>query len=111
VSDNKYATDKHGNKVFICNFRWTGPDGKTETCRAPKACEVCGQCSRLDGGGREMGHCPGHLGLNQHIVVPGMEGDKVRHQMDRQRQNRPSNKPKSKQTKRPIVEHKPQMRK
>jgi len=88
VSANAYATDKQGNKIYICNYRWTNPEGKVETCHAPKACEVCGQCSRIDHGGREMGHCCGHLGLNDHIKVPGQEGEKVRSNLDHQRQNR-----------------------
>ena len=72
MSKNAYVTDKHGRKVELCNYSWTDPDGHTEKCRAPKACPVCGQCSRLDGE-RELGHCTGHLGLSQHIPVPGNE--------------------------------------
>jgi hypothetical protein len=116
VSDNTYVTDKHGIKVFVCNYHWTGPDGKTETCRAPKACDVCGQCSRIDHGGREMGHCTGH-NLNEHIKVPGQDGDKAKVEADKAKQGiRVNHKSKGKHTKRPDkrqvkVEHKPQLRK
>lgn len=116
MSDNAYVTDKAGNRVYVCNFHWTGPDGKTETCRAPKACDVCGQCSRIDHGGREMGHCCGHLGLNEHIKVPGQESDAVKATFDKVRQNKPQHKQdrksKPKHQKRQVkVEHKPQLRK
>ena len=116
MSENTYITDKQGNKVFVCNYRWTGPDGKTETCRAPKACDVCGQCSRIDHGGREMGHCTGHLGLNQHIAVPGQDGDKAKVEADKAKQSiRINPKNKSRHNKRPDnkrqvkVEHKPRL--
>lgn len=98
---NTYVVDKHGNKVFTCNYAWTDPDGHTERCRAPKACSVCGQCSRIDGE-RELGHCPGHLGLNEHIEgIPGREQAKTRDavikkQAQVREQHRPRNKRKGK---------------
>lgn len=54
-----------------CSYHYTDPkDSQIYTCRAKAACFICGQCSKIDGS-RENGHCVGHLGLNQHIPVPG----------------------------------------
>lgn len=64
------VTDKRGNVIQLCTYHWTDSDGHVEKCRAPVTCPVCQQCSRLDGE-KELGHCTGHLGLNQHIAVPG----------------------------------------
>ena len=112
MSENVSVTDKAGNKVYICNYRWVDSDGKVETCRAHKACEICGQCSRIDSTGHENGHCPGHLGLIEHIKVPGQEGEKVRTKLDNARQNRPQNNKHKRKDKRPVkVERKPSLRK
>ena len=69
---NRTVSDKHGNTVSICNYRFVLPDGKIDLCHAPAACPVCGQCSRLDGE-HERGHCCGHSGLHHSIPVPGNE--------------------------------------
>lgn len=114
MSENKYATDKQGNKVYICNYRWQDSDGKIETCRAPKACEICGQCSRLVGD-HESGHCPGHLGLSEHIKVPGSDQDAAKAKLENARTNQPRRVgQKPKQNRRPDkrqvkVEHKPRL--
>jgi hypothetical protein len=71
-SPNRTVQDKRGNIISLCNYRWVNPEGKIETCHSHAVCPVCRQCSRLDGD-KEHGHCPGHLGLNQHIPVPGNE--------------------------------------
>jgi hypothetical protein len=111
VSENKYVVGKNGEKVYTCNYRWMDPDGRVETCRAPKACEICGQCSRIDTTGHESGHCPGHLGLSEHIPVPGQADDKVKVQMDKARQNKPQQKRKDKRAKREVkVERRPSLK-
>lgn len=69
---NRTVKDKKGNVVALCNYRWTNPEGKVETCHSHAACPICGQCSRLDGE-KEHGHCTGHLGLHFSIPVPGNE--------------------------------------
>lgn len=75
---SKTVTDKNGNVISLCSYNWTSPDGHTETCKAHRACEICGQCSRLDGE-RELGHCTGHGGLNEHILgIPGRSQVRVR---------------------------------
>ena len=66
------TVSKNGKTVSLCNYRFVLPDGKIELCNAPKACPVCGQCSRLDGE-HERGHCTGHFGLHYSIPVPGNE--------------------------------------
>ena len=59
-----------GSEIYICDFRYVDPRGEIETCRHHAACTICGHCSKLDGS-RELGHCPGHLGLMDHIPTPG----------------------------------------
>jgi hypothetical protein len=56
-----------------CNYRHVDPDGTEETCHHAASCKICGQCSRIDGNGHEHGHCPGHMGLSEHI--PGIPGE------------------------------------
>jgi hypothetical protein len=64
-----------------------------------------------------MGHCCGHLGLIEHIKVPGQDGDKAKVEADKAKQGiRVNHKSKGKHTKRPDkrqvkVEHKPQFKK
>ena len=82
---DKTVTAKDGSVVKICSYRWVDPDGHVETCRHAASCGVCGQCSRLDKD-HENGHCTGHLGLSEHIPVPGSDQRKVRDGLDR-RQN------------------------
>lgn len=110
MSTNTYTTDAKGNKIYLCNYRWVDPDGRVETCRAHKACEVCGQCSRIDSAGHEGGHCPGHLGLNEHIIVPGMDGAKVRENAVKARPNR-TNQHKRPNKQGPKVERRPSFKK
>jgi hypothetical protein len=73
ISASKPAS-KPVDPNVTCTWKYTSTDrdGKTSTelCRAKKACSICGHCSRIDGQ-RELGHCPGHLGLREHIAVPG----------------------------------------
>ena len=96
---NSYVVDKNGNKVYTCNYAWTDPDGHVERCKAPKACSVCGQCSRLDGE-RELGHCCGHAGLNEHIQgIPGRDQTKAKDDISKKQnqireQSRHNRKPK-----------------
>jgi len=109
---NKTVTDKHGNVITLCNYRWVEPGGNVETCRHAKACDICGQCSRLVGE-HESGHCCGHSGLHFSIKVPGMEADQTRAELERVRGNLPkrvAKKPKP-QRKAPVVEHKPVLKK
>lgn len=68
---------KDGQTISICGYRWVDPEGRVESCRDAASCQICGQCSRLDGD-HEYGHCTGHLGLNQFIRVPGSTTAKVR---------------------------------
>jgi hypothetical protein len=70
--------------IAICTYRWVAPDGSIETCRHAEACQVCHQCSRLDGD-KELGHCTGHLGLMWWIPVPGQDAVHVRNDLDRAR--------------------------
>ena len=76
------VTLKNGTTITICNYLWVDPEGREERCRAHASCPICGQCSRIDGE-HENGHCTGHLGLNQHIWVPGMEKPKVQETVSR----------------------------
>jgi hypothetical protein len=109
---NKTVTDKQGNVIPLCNYRWVDPDGREETCRAHAACEVCGQCSRLVGE-HESGHCTGHFGLNQFIKVPGMEVNAARAELERVRVNQPKRAQQKRRPQRsaPVVERKPQLKK
>ena len=75
---------KDGTKIDVCTYRWVDPEGHVELCRHAAACPVCKQCSRLDGDS-ELGHCTGHLGLSQHIRVPGQEAAKTRNELERTR--------------------------
>jgi hypothetical protein len=93
VSENT-VTSKDGTVIHVCTFRNTDPDGRVNTCHAPKACAVCNQCSRIDSTGRELGHCTGHLGLIDHIEgIPGTDTAKVRTELDKARQNLPKRAP------------------
>ena len=55
----------------VCTYDYTDRDGERSTCRARAGCPICKQCSRISGQ-RETGHCTGHLGLLQHISIPGV---------------------------------------
>lgn len=112
---NSYVVDKHGNKVYTCSYSWTDPDGHIERCRAPKACSVCGQCSRLDGE-RELGHCTGHLGLNEHIEgIPGRDGNKIRDNVAKVqsqiREQHKGGRNHKRKGKGPVVERRPNLKK
>ena len=69
---NRTVTDKKGNVIQLCSYRFVEPDGHVAQCFAQAVCPICQQCSRIDKE-KEHGHCTGHLGLNQHIPVPGSD--------------------------------------
>lgn len=70
-----------------CSYRYTDPSGEVDECHHASSCKICGQCSRIDGTGHEHGHCPGHLGLSEHIEgIPGEADAKVRAQIENARE-------------------------
>ena len=62
----KTLKNEAGEKM-LCSWTYSDSEG-VHRCSAPAKCPVCGHCSRLDEH-KEHGHCPGHLGLNEHIQV------------------------------------------
>lgn len=72
-----------------CSYSWTDPDGVVETCHHHAACEICGQCSNIDTTGHEKGHCCGHLGLNEHIKVPGQDITRAQQELENARKRLP----------------------
>jgi hypothetical protein len=59
---NRNVKSNDGQTIALCAYRWTDADGHVSTCRAHAKCPVCGQCSKIIDN-KEIGHCPGHLGL------------------------------------------------
>lgn len=106
--NNQSVTDKNGNKVFLCSYKYVDYDGSVETCRHAQGCYICGGCSRIDTAGHEHGHCTGHLGLNMHIEVPGQASTNIKAELENARSRRPQRKRREK--KGPKVNVKPSLK-